>query len=290
MRFGRQPRLRCLPMTNQPWVCPSCSHEALGSYCSQCGERRLVADELTWRAWFGQLLGGLFNLDGRLWRTLASLVFVPGQLAVRYCRGERVRWMRPVQLFLLVNLIYFLVQPHLGFNAFRTTLELQIERQSYSQWIRPLVEARIAARGVAPAEYATAFNALVGDLARLLLVLLIPLTALCMHLVAGGGGRRLLEHMVLATHYVAGQLLVFHVLLLAAVSVGMHRGWLRYEENLGMLTNLLLLVVWLTFAWRRFHGTSWVRAVVAAMLLAFAWVPTLLGYRLALFWLTYWLV
>jgi len=277
-------------MTNQRWVCPSCSQATLGSYCSQCGERRLAADELTWRAQFSQLLGGLFNLDGRLWRTLASLVFVPGQLAVRYCRGERVHWMRPVQTFLLVNLIYFLVQPHLGFNAFRSTLELQIQRQSYSAWLRPLVEARIAARGVSAAEYSMAFNALVGDLARLLLVMLIPLTALCMHLVAGGRGRRLLEHVVLATHYVSAQLLMFHVVLLAAISIGMRWGWLHYQENVGMFVNLLLIAVWLTFAWRRFHGTTWARAVVAAILLAFAWMPTLLGYRLALFWVTYWLV
>jgi hypothetical protein len=271
-------------------TCPSCGGAARTPFCARCGERQLAADELSWRAQSGQLLGGLFNLDGRLWRTLRSLVFAPGRLAVDYCRGARVRWMRPVQVFLLANVVYFLVQPRIRFNAFPATLELQLERQSYSAWLRPFVEARLAESGLTRAEYAVLFDAAVGDLARSLLILLVPLTALAMHAVALGRGRRLIEHVVLATHYVSAQLLVVHVLLIGAVSFTIERGWRGYDEGAGMLVNLVLVGVWILFAWRRFHRASWRRSALAAALVALAWIPTVIGYRFALFWLTYWTV
>jgi Protein of unknown function (DUF3667) len=277
-------------LNNPHWICPSCDQDAVGGFCCQCGERRFSGEELTWRAQFGQLLGGLFSLDGRLWRTLGSLVFAPGRLTVRYCNGERVRWMRPVQIFLRVNVLYILVQPHRCFNALPSTLELQLERQPYSGWIRPVVEARLAERGMSRTEYAALFDVAVGDLARTLLILLVPLTGLVMHLVALGRKRSLLEHGVLATHYLSAQLLAVHVVLLSAVSVALDQGWQAYTEGRSMLVHVLLLALWLTIAWRRLHQTTWWRSALAAILIALAWIPTLVGYRLTLFWLTYWTV
>jgi len=277
-------------MRQAPTTCPSCGASARTPFCAQCGERQLVADELSWRSQSSQLLGGLFSLDGRLWRTLRSLVFAPGRLAVDYCRGARVRWMRPVQIILLANLVYFLVQPRLRFNAFPATLDLQLQRQPYSAWLRPFVETRLAESGLTRVEYAALFDAAVGDLARTLLILLVPVTALVMHAVALGRGRRLIEHVVLATHYVSAQLLVVHVLLLGAVSFAIRRGWSGYGEEAGMLTNLLLLWLWLLLAWRRFHRESWWRSALAAAVIALAWIPTVIGYRFTLFWLTFWTV
>lgn len=277
-------------MTDQRRTCPSCGTAAPAPFCGQCGERQLVADELSWRAQLGQLLGGLFSLDSRLWRTLLSLVFQPGRLAVDYCRGARVRWMRPVQIILLANLVYFLVQPRLRFNAFPATLDMQLERQSYSGLLRPFVDARLTERGLSREEYAVVFDAAVGDLARTLLILLVPVTALVMHAVARGRGRRLIEHVVLATHYVSAQLLVVHVLLLGFASFAIQRGWSGYGEEAGMLANLLLLAAWVFFAWRRFHRAAWWRCALAACLVALAWIPTVLGYRFTLFWLTHWTV
>lgn len=277
-------------MSNQPRTCPSCGAQAPTPFCGQCGERQRAADELSWRWLIGQVFGGLFSLDGRLWRTLGSLVFQPGRLAVDYCRGVTNRWMPPVQTFLLANLVYFLVQPLLYFNAFPATLALQIERQAYSKWLQPIVEARLTERGMARAEYAEIFDAAVGDLARTLLILLVPVTSLVMHLVARGRGRRWIEHAVLATHCLAAHLLVVHVLLLGVVSVAIQSGWQGYGEGAGMLVNLLLLAAWSLFAWRRFHRTSWWRCAVAAALIAIAWIPTIVVYRFALFWVTYWWV
>lgn len=262
----------------------------MGLFCAQCGERRLADDELTWRAQLGQVFSGLFSLDSRLLRTLASLVCKPGDLAVQYCRGARVRWVRPVQVFLLANVTYFLVQPWIDFSAFPATLKLQLERQPYSRWLRPVVAAHLERTGLSYEEYARLFDAAVANLARTLLFLLVPVTGALLHLIARRHGRKPIEALVLATHYIAAQLLVVHVLLLGLVYLAMRYGGLRYFEFAGLLVNLLLISLWILFAWRRFYRASWLRSSLAAVLVAFCWIPTLFGYRWTLFWVTYWLV
>lgn len=271
-------------------ACPSCGNLVRTPFCGRCGERQQASDELTWRAQLGHVLGGLFNLDGRLWRSLRVLVFEPGRLAVDYCRGARTRWMRPMQLLLLANVAYFVVQPHLLFNAFPSTLDLQLERNVYSSWLRPIVEARLDELGWTREAYARAFDANVGDLARTLLILLVPLTAVVMQLVALGRGRRLIEHVVLATHLLSAHLLVVHVLLVGLVSAGLRNGWIHYSEDVGMIANLALLALWLLFAWRRFHRAGWRRSALAATVITLSWVPTIIAYRFALFWISYWTV
>jgi hypothetical protein len=195
-----------------------------------------------------------------------------------------------VQVFLLANVVYFLVQPWIDFSAFPATLKLQLERQPYSRWLRPVIAAHLERTGLAYEDYARAFDAAVADLARTLLFLLVPMTAALMHLIARRHGRQPIEALVLATHYIAAQLLVVHVLLLGLVHVAMRYGGLRYFEFAGFLVNLLLIALWILLAWRRFYGASWLRSGLAAVLVALCWIPTLFVYRWSLFWLTYWLV
>ncbi len=85
---------------------------------------------------------------------------------------------------------------------------------------------------------------------------------------------------MLATRFLS----VVRVLLVSAVSFAIPRGWEWDGEGVGMLANLLLLSVWSLFALRRFHRSSWWRCAVAAALITVAWIPTVIGYRFALFW------
>jgi hypothetical protein len=260
----------------------------VGDFCPACGERRLARDELTLRAQAAQLLGGLFSVDGRLLASFAALVARPGFLAVEYCRGARVRWMRPVQIFLVANLAYFLLQPLTGFNTFRSTLALQLERQPYSAMLRPLVEASLARRGLERSEFAEAFDRTADGLARSLVVVLVPALALAMRAFGRGRGRVFVEHLVLATHFVAFQLVFVYVLFYGLVALLARAGLVAFDEERSGFATLALLALWLTFAWRRFLGVAWPRAVASAMALALLHFPLVVAYRYLLFWASFW--
>lgn len=278
-------------MESQSRPCPSCAAPVPGAYCGACGERLLGADELTVRAQLAQLVNGLFNIDGRVLRSLFTLGFRPGGLSYDYCRGARVKHLKPVQVFLLANVAYFLLQPYTGFNTFRSTLTLQIEQQLYSEQLAELVRARLAASGESLADFAVRFDARADSYARSLLILLAPLYAVALWALDLRARRRtFVEALVLATHFVAFMLVYNYLLGLNAVRMAIDFGLPSYGEVTGSMVTLPTLWLWCTLALRRFYELSSARAAARAAVITGLLLPIVVLYRFVLFWITYWSV
>ena len=64
-----------------------------------------------------------WHLDGRVFRTLRDL-FVPGRVAVNYLAGQRVRYVPPLRLFVILSLLTFFV----GRVAFDGPTEVNVPR------------------------------------------------------------------------------------------------------------------------------------------------------------------
>ena len=61
----------------------------------------------TARVFMREATGRYVSLDGRMWRTLAALLFRPGFLTREYFAGRRRRYIRPARLFLVLSLALF---------------------------------------------------------------------------------------------------------------------------------------------------------------------------------------
>ena len=87
--------------------CENCGAELHGEHCYACGQptKGLVRH-------FGSIMGDfvdtVFNIDGRIFRTLGPLLFKPGFLSLEYFAGRRVRYVSPVRLFVFTCLLAFL--------------------------------------------------------------------------------------------------------------------------------------------------------------------------------------
>jgi hypothetical protein len=87
--------------------CENCGAELKGEHCYACGQptKGLVRH-------FGSILGDfadtVFNIDGRIFRTLGPLLVLPGFLTLEYFAGRRVRYVSPVRLFVFICLMAFL--------------------------------------------------------------------------------------------------------------------------------------------------------------------------------------
>ena len=88
--------------------CPNCGAKLAGPWCHDCGQ----SSEEFHRS-IGKLAaeaaGGLFELDGRMWRTLPDLVRNPGRLTRSYLEGHRASQAPPFRMFLIVVVMIFLV-------------------------------------------------------------------------------------------------------------------------------------------------------------------------------------
>lgn len=87
--------------------CLNCATPLTGSYCSACGQKAHVHRSV--RAFFQDFVQGLFNFEGKIWRTLPMLAWRPGEMTRRYIAGERARFISPVALYLFTVFAMFAV-------------------------------------------------------------------------------------------------------------------------------------------------------------------------------------
>ena len=97
--------------------CPNCGAEAVGPYCYRCGQR-YSSHIVPLRTLLAEAVTAVFSLDNRLWRTLKKLLLRPGALTEAYLRGERIRYVSPLRLYLMFSVLYFFVAALIGTTNF----------------------------------------------------------------------------------------------------------------------------------------------------------------------------
>ena len=245
-------------MTNAPDTCPTCGAARPDAFCGTCGERRLEPDAWTARRFAREAFAGLTSVDGRLWRSLRWLVFRPGAMTAARLRGERVRLLGPVQLFLVANLFAVLVGPLLG----HPSLAAEDGRGAvgfFSGWI----ESAASARGMRGTEFEAAVVDEAARLSRLLFIVLIPIQALFGWLLHPLARRPAGVHLVLATSFLAFYVAAVDTLIGAGHEALAHElrvlGWQGVDRIANATRFLLPLAVcawWLARADRRVYASS----------------------------------
>jgi hypothetical protein len=85
--------------------CLNCAAPLTGPYCASCGQKAHVHRSV--RGFLQDFIQGLFNFEGKFWRTLPMLVWRPGEMTRRYIAGERARFISPVALYLFTVFLMF---------------------------------------------------------------------------------------------------------------------------------------------------------------------------------------
>lgn len=238
---------------------------------------------------FGHLLGQfaheLFHVDGKLPRTLAALLFQPGRPSEAYLSGQRVRFLSPIGLFLLVNLVYFIAPPMTDFNV---TLHDQYQVQPYSGLIQPMIDRRLAEREIDFDAYADRYNQVSLTLARSLIILHLPLLALALFLLFPRRKTYFAEHFIVATHLFTALLLAVLILMPAAYlalwfgRAGFSADWTPVFRLIWKLTPILILLHWL-LTLKRCYRIGWLRAVMTTLAMAAATVISHFIFRIVQF-------
>lgn len=94
-------------MSEAPTYCRNCRTPLAGEYCSACGQREGRKD-LYFADLAGEVLGDFLHWDSRVWRTILSLLFRPGNLTAEFIAGRRARFVPPLRLYLIISFLTFL--------------------------------------------------------------------------------------------------------------------------------------------------------------------------------------
>lgn len=95
-----------VPDANQSHNCFSCNENMTGLYCHACGNKNDNYRRSIWSLG-AELFSSLTAFEGRIWKSLRSLILKPGQMAREYSDGARQKWTSPIRLFLATSLLLF---------------------------------------------------------------------------------------------------------------------------------------------------------------------------------------
>lgn len=200
---------------NQVNQCPSCSTPITGEYCSHCGEAVLTSQNRKLSHLVGDFLQSITKIDGKLLRTLGCLCFKPGVYDNHYHLGARNQYIKPISLFLLVNVLFVSFIPINDFFL----MFLDQRGQIYYPWVKDWVDANVAQSGLALKEYGSRYNQMVKVLARSIIITSVPFFMIFVVLIFNNRRYYLSDHLVFSLNTYAFFMLAMLVFWFIAQSI-----------------------------------------------------------------------
>lgn len=276
--------------------CVICGTAGAGRFCSNCGEP-LRRHDYSMRHLLHEAFHFFTDLDSSPLRTLYTLLQRPGELTRAYFEGPRKRYLKPFQIFLVCNVIFFILQSAEHFVAFSAPFHGQIHEQYYSRYVYDRGVHAEQKSGLPPQVFEQIFDRETEHLSKAMIIVLVPVLALILFLSRPGNDRWFAEHVVFSMHVMA-----FYLLALVALEPAIFF-FLRWLGSLGYghylegwpervlvdgFGNVVPFGVYLGVAMRRYYHLSIAGAMGRAVLIAPLLLPIMVLYRWLLFYLTLW--
>jgi Protein of unknown function (DUF3667) len=265
-------------------TCVSCGAALTGPYCAQCGEKRLDRHDYALGHFLEHTVDAFTHFDFKVPRSLWSLLRHPGQMTADVLAGRRVAWAKPIQVFLIANLVYYLLATKLHLSTFETPLHFH-QVGPFGQLFRSLSIGAATRRGLTDAEYAAQFNALAHTLAKTLVIFFVPMMALAFGLMAIKARRYALEHVTAALHFVSLMLLALP-LPYPLVWTMVRMGWVERTDADAiwtLATGLLIGVYGARFMRQVYGSTRWMAAAQGFGIAVLFYLILIMLYRPMLF-------
>ncbi|MEZ4793339.1 MAG: DUF3667 domain-containing protein [Gelidibacter sp.] len=92
-------------------TCKNCNQLLQDKYCHYCGEKIVEDDDFSIKTILQQTVDGVTNVDSKVIKSFKYLLFKPGRLTKLYVEGVRKPYMKPIQMFLIANVLFFFILP-----------------------------------------------------------------------------------------------------------------------------------------------------------------------------------
>ena len=267
-------------------TCQNCGNRFQGSYCNICGEQVYHEHEKRFAHFVEEAFHFITHFDTKFFRSFWLIFSKPGVLAQEYAQGRRKKYFSPVSFFMIGVVIYLLFPLMQGMNiSFASHLSNNSELHFYApqRW----AQHKALVEHVSLEHLAEKFDHTSPKISKVLLVILIPLSALVLSLLFNRGRHYYyFDHLMFAAEfnsfylYATFFLLPLLVILISRVfGLGLDAG-----DNAFFLTfQGLIILLALTTALKRFYKLRLFIALLYALLFLVSYLITILIYRYILF-------
>jgi hypothetical protein len=259
-------------------------------FCGACGEEWAAGRDYSLRRFARESVAAVSDLDSTLLRTLAALIGRPGELTAAYFGGERRRYLAPLKVFFVCNVVFFFVQSVTHMSMLSSTLHVYLHYDPFQGVARGIVQHRLADRGMTVDAYGAVFDPESVSQAKTLVILMCPMLALPLAALYLRSHRYFVEHLVFALHFYSFFLLAIpafigilsSLLIVWQLLGGAVPQWVNSDSAIG-LTMFALLATYTAAALRRYYGGGVAGVAARTGVLVLGMYVVLQAYRFVLF-------
>ncbi len=274
--------------------CRSCGGTFFGTFCNQCGEKIPEPGEKSIRSFLAGLMNAITSLDGKFLRTLKIMLKKPGEVSYHYMNGKRVPFYKPMSMFFIANLIYFLFPLY---NSLNSSLYVQMNMLPHSKFATELVQQRIAVDKIDFDTFQIQYNQQSTSMAKMVLVLLVIYFSIPLTLVNYTRRMFYSDHLLVSLEACSIIILVNFVVLMWVFQfviylIGLWGNNIQHllNDKYTMWISMSVLFYLFFQLERRAYAQPIRRALAKAGLLIFGFFAVLQMYRASLFFVTLWTV
>ncbi len=206
-------------MDQQTITCKNCETQFQGKFCPSCGEKVLSDKDFQLKTFITQGIDIFTHVDSKIAKSIISLIRRPGELTFNNWTGIRVPFAKPMQLFIVLNALFYLLNHYtVNFNIFNTPLKGQVSYFRYSDLAKKQVDEVVAKKNISYADFETSFNTKSDSLSKTLIFILIPIQAVFLWLLFFWKKKYFVQHLIYATHFISF-LLIYCLLMIGLTLV-----------------------------------------------------------------------
>ncbi len=266
--------------------CTNCNKVYEGNFCPNCGEKRFSSHHLSIGHYAEETVEGLTHFDNKFFRTIKTLVAKPGQLSFDNINGKTVRFLKAFQLFLIINLIIFLLPV---FNVFSLPLDNYVRYTPFTNYgTVEAVNKKVAAKKMSYKVYEAEFNEAMHSSSKGYIMVLIPFYALLCAIMFINKKKKVGEHLIFATHFMSFVLVALFLVTILIIGpleyLVRTNKWNISTDAMAAYTLGTVFFIYLVSAFRKFYQASTVQVILATLVITLSFFPILQVYRMLMFY------
>jgi Protein of unknown function (DUF3667) len=275
-------------MQSTKQICKNCGNSFTGNYCSNCGEKVYTPKDKSVSHILSEGFHFVTHLEGNYLRTLRSILTRPGQYSLDYCNGIRKKYFKPVSLFLIGVIIYLFLPYTRGLNM---TFGNNLNTFDFISLTKTAAVKKAATRHISMSELGHRFDTKSPKIAKILLLVILPLTGITLYLLFAKGKKKYFDHFIIGTE-ISSFFLYFTFILLPVFWLVISLIFWLFGVDPALLDNewaivpvyLAAMIVVCTRAFKLFYHVPYLHAFLKSLLfLLFHSIIVLLLYRLILY-------
>lgn len=258
--------------------CINCQTELRGTFCHKCGEKVVHSEDFSIIKLLEQSVDVFTHLDSKLYKTVKTLFLKPGQISTDYVQGLRKPYMKPFQLFIIVNVLFFLLLS--DFDVFRKPASWWFQDTSDTGYnIKLMAEEKAAELALTIEEMAPLYEIKSITIAKGFVIVFIPLLGIVQAILFFRRKMQLGKHFIFSTHY-----FTFVLLIMIVWSTLVELIFSNPSGRIFVIPIETFMFLYLLLGIKKFYQSSWLYTIISSLAVLIIFNVALESYR---FWVSF---